>query len=324
MAEKTTIKIQFTDFWKGFNPRDNNFHNLLIKHYNVELSDTPDFLFYSVFGCSYLDYPCTRIFFTGENVRPDFSQCDYSLSFDHDDYHGKNYRFPVYAIEHDLQLLLRPKDPESIMRDKKKFCNFVYSNPDSQRRIEFFRKLCRYRQVDSGGMVLNNIGGRIKDKIKFIADYTFTIAFENESYPGYTTEKIVDAMQVNSIPIYWGNPKIDLDFNAASFINCHDFADDEAILRRVREIDQNDDSYRQLLAEPWLKGSVLNRYVDEANVLAWFGKIFHQQSTYIPVAQRNPNPLRDSSIKASFAARAVRNRLARLSKRILGMPIRDE
>ena len=30
-------------------------------------------------------------------------------------------------------------------------------------------------------------------------------------------------MSVNSIPIYWGNPKIDQHFNPKSFINAHDY-----------------------------------------------------------------------------------------------------
>src|SRR5207249_8371440 len=45
-------------------------------------------------------------------------------------------------------------------------------------------------------------------KRAFISQYKFTIAFENSSYPGYHTEKILDPMMVDSLPIYWGNPCI--------------------------------------------------------------------------------------------------------------------
>lgn len=34
--------------------------------------------------------------------------------------------------------------------------------------------------------------------------YKFTIAFENQSYPGYVTEKIADALMAGTVPIYWG------------------------------------------------------------------------------------------------------------------------
>lgn len=62
-------------------------------------------------------------------------------------------------------------------------------------------------------------GDRWERKKKFLSDYKFTIAFENYVYPGYQTEKLFDAMQVNSIPIYCGDPFIHRIFNTASFVN---------------------------------------------------------------------------------------------------------
>ncbi len=60
-------------------------------------------------------------------------------------------------------------------------------------RNNFFLKISKYKKVDSGGLALNNIGYIVKNKLEFIKDYKFTIAFENSSYSGYTTEKITDA-----------------------------------------------------------------------------------------------------------------------------------
>ena len=48
------------------------------------------------------------------------------------------------------------------------------------------------------------------------AAINFTIAFKNDSYPGYTTEKIYEPMYVNSLPIYSGNPLVYRDFNPAT------------------------------------------------------------------------------------------------------------
>ena len=53
----------------------------------------------------------------------------------------------------------------------------------------------------------------------FIKDYKFVISFENSSYPGYTTQKLIEPMLVNSSPIYWGNKSVGKDFNTKSFIN---------------------------------------------------------------------------------------------------------
>ena len=101
------------------------------------------------------------------------------------------------------------------------FCSFLYSNEKARERIDFFHRLSEVGRVDSGGKVLNNIGYRVEDKLKFYGKYKFSIAFENSQFPGYTTEKILHAFMANTVPIYWGNPLVGNDFNPDSFINCH-------------------------------------------------------------------------------------------------------
>ena len=76
-------------------------------------------------------------------------------------------------------------------------------------RDELFEYLSQYKLVDSGGRHKNNIGGSIDDKFLFQQQYKFSIAYENSSTPGYTTEKIIQALAAGtSEPIYWGNPEI--------------------------------------------------------------------------------------------------------------------
>lgn len=77
-----TIRIGFADFWPGFDPQDNFFTRLLRRRYPLEITDRPDFLVYSWFGRSHLAHDCVRIYYTGENDRPDFNVCDYAFSFD--------------------------------------------------------------------------------------------------------------------------------------------------------------------------------------------------------------------------------------------------
>ena len=62
------IKIKYVDFWPSLNPEDFIFTKLLRKHFEVEISDNPDYIFYSLIGNKdYLNYDCIRIFYTGEN-----------------------------------------------------------------------------------------------------------------------------------------------------------------------------------------------------------------------------------------------------------------
>ena len=133
------------------------------------------------------------------------------------------------------------------------------------------------------------IGKTVEDKLAFIGRYKFTIAFENESHPGYTTEKIYEPMLVNSLPVYWGNPLVHRDFNPASFLNYYDYGSQDALIARIIEVDQNDDLYCDYLRQPWFHGNQINRFINPENVLAQFDRIFSSGRT--PIAQRR-SPVR--------------------------------
>ncbi|MBS1738557.1 MAG: glycosyltransferase [Bacteroidetes bacterium] len=250
------IKINFVDFWEKFDKTNNFFHTLLSKKYVIEISERPDFLFYSCYGNDHLNYKCIRIFYGSENQRPDFLTCDYAIGFDF--FKRKNYlRFPLFQIYialHDyFGLLSQKRNLEEIMniwKKKVKFCCMVVSNPNSKERIDFFNKLTQIKHVDSGGRHLNNIGYFVEDKMEFIKDYKFIIAFENSSYPGYTTEKILEPLVADCIPIYWGNPLINADFNEKCFIDASKFDNYDELISRIIQIDQNNNlAYSILLAK---------------------------------------------------------------------------
>lgn len=136
--------------------------------------------------------------------------------------------------------------------------------------------------VLDGGRFKNNIGGPVSDKLAFIKDYKFTIAFEGASYLGYTTEKLMQPMLVHSLAIYWGNELVHREFNPESFLNSYDFADDEELIERIIEIDQNDDLYLEYLQQPYFHNNAVNEYVNPENVLKQFDYIFNNDKE--PVA----------------------------------------
>lgn len=306
------IKINFSDFWKSFDKEDNYFTRLLSPHYDLEISNDPDFLIYSCYDEEgrlhwgqdsrksaakvFKKYKCIRIFYTSENVRPNFKQCDYGFSYDYLD-SANHYRLPFYGFyepKHklpfvgvgDVHPLVKDEnfDWEKVAREKTKFCNFVYSNRHAKNREVFFDKLSKYKKVDAGGRRLNNIGKPVADKLSFISQYKFTIAFENFSRPGYTTEKIYQPMLVNSLPIYWGNPLIEKDFNRKSFLSYYDFESEEELIERIVEIDRNDDLYLEYLKQPYFTGNKVNPFIDASNVLKQFDYIFNNEK--VPVAQK--------------------------------------
>ncbi|QBN19859.1 glycosyltransferase family 10 domain-containing protein [Flavobacterium nackdongense] len=250
------IKINFTDFWPGFDKTNNYFYNLLVQNYRVLIDEQPDILFYSCFNHDYLNYNCTRIFYTPENIRPDFTACDFAFSFDYSS-RQNHFRLPLYSFYVELLGLL-PKltsiptrdEARSIWRGKTEFCCMVVSNPNSAKRLDFFRNLSKVKRVASGGAVLNNVGGKVPDKAAFIKDYKFVISFENSSYDGYTTEKIMEPIYEDCIPIYWGNPLVSKDFNSARFLEYNSFQNEEELIARLLEIDQNEELAIDILMQP--------------------------------------------------------------------------
>jgi hypothetical protein len=277
---KRKIKIDFSDFWRGFNKTDNYFYNLLKKEFDIEISSQPDYLFFSIFGNSHQNYKCVKIFYTGENIAPPLGYCQYSFSFDYLD-DPRNYRLPHYLLYDGYYELERPKVIEDYMVNRK-FCNFVASNGNCQERNQFVQELSKYKQVDCGGRFMNNIGYAVTDKRKFQSEYKFSVAFENNAYRpqhiGYTTEKIMEPMTVNSIPLYWGNPRIDLEFNTKSFLNFYEFGDFDKMIEYIIELDKNNDKYLEVLRTPWFENNISPDNNKLENIKSFLYKIFEQTS----------------------------------------------
>jgi hypothetical protein len=90
---------------------------------------------------------------------------------------------------------------------------------------------------------------------------------------------------MHSIPIYWGNPKVSIDFNPGRFINAHDYADDESMIRRILEIDQNEEMALDIISQPIFTGNQYPETIREENVFRFFEMIFDQSREITPVAR---------------------------------------
>lgn len=258
------IKVLFVDFWNNFDMKDNFFYKVLSSKYEVVISSNPDYLFYSVFGMEHKKYSCIKIFYTGECISPNFDECDYAIGFDYISFEDRYFRLPNYLRkENDIELINRKHlISKKILDEKQGFCSFCYSNKSAKERNYFFTELNKYKRVDSGGQVLNNIGYQVGNgrydikakhrdlsKIEWQKKYKFCIAFENTSYRGYTTEKLPQAFAAQTIPIYWGNPLIEKEFNEKAFINCHNYSNFKEVINRIKEIDEDDDLYLEILGQ---------------------------------------------------------------------------
>jgi hypothetical protein len=283
----TAHRIKFVDCYPSWAYLPNNYIlTRLQSHFNLEIVEEPDYLFYSVIGFEHA-HPrydhCVKIWFTDENFRANFSTCDYAVSFDYLADETRHLRLPNYVKDLEPHELVKPDtfDAEAILKSKTRFCSFICSNDEAQTRLSFFRKLSSYKPVDSAGRVFNNMGYRAepglygpRGKLEFITPHKFSIVFENARYPGYTTEKIVAPMKINSLPIYWGNPLISREFNPRSFINCNDYSSLDAVVDEVIRLDQDDDSYLSMLREPWFNNNLENEYCLSEHIRAFFAMVF--------------------------------------------------
>lgn len=277
-----TVKINFYGFYSGFDINDNFLLDALKKHVNYEISDEPEYIFYSVFDNEYLLHSdAVRIFFTGENIAPNFQLCDYAIGFERLDFGDRYLRFPFYyglkEYRNDLLLAqtkhLRKKD----YIDSKRFCSFVYSNSDTDgMRKKLFDNLNAYQTVDSGGSYLNNISKKIEDKIAFESQHKFSIACENSSHIGYCTEKIIQSFAAGTVPIYFGDPTIAMDFNEKSFVNCHKFEDVSEVVHYIQYLNTNDNAYLEFLHQPIFKSDTIIEDM-EGKLDSFISNIFTQR-----------------------------------------------
>lgn len=276
------MKIAFVDFWGGFD-QQNNFFVFLIKQLfpETKVVDPIDanVLFCSVFGSEHLNYRNKKkIFYTGENVRPNFNFYDYGLSFDFESYGDKNIRLPLWYFYIDWFEVKSYNNPNYLIpvsylngknefSEKKKdlFCCTVFSAPHMD-RFHTIRLLNLYKKVDGYGKCNERqVEEGERAKLDLISKYKFSICFENSIYPGYFTEKLLHAKIAGTIPIYKSDPTFNLDFNEKSCINVYGMSDQE-ILSKVVEIDNDSKLYESMNNEPlfletpnidWLKNIIL-------------------------------------------------------------------
>jgi hypothetical protein len=143
---------------------------------------------------------------------------------------------------------------------REKFCAFVVTNPRQPMRNVAFQWLNQYKPVDSAGRLFNNVGSTIfaglgggggeLAKVEFYKKYRFVIAYENQSSPGYTTEKLLHAKAAGCVPIYWGDPKVERDFDTAGFIDARGVTTAGELIRLVKQVEEDPALWRKKAAVP--------------------------------------------------------------------------
>ncbi len=287
-AESRLLRLAFSDFPGRFNP--DRLLALLQSRFNIEEVDQdPDYVIHSVFGYEFLRHErAIRIAFIGENVRPDFNLSDYAFGYDWLQFGDRYQRAPNFLLYPSWQLLWQDSESKAAHAAKIRppgFCAFLYSNTQAQpMRDQLLDRLAEIAPVDSAGGHRRNMAalavkayacGWEGAALEWFRQYRFVISVENSSTPGYTTEKIVQAMAAGSIPIYHGDPYIERVFNPERIINVHRLGLDGAIAK-VRELEAEPEAYAAMVAQNPFTGGAAPHDHSLEHLLAGFSHIFRQ------------------------------------------------
>ncbi len=256
------IKVKFINQWTGNDapPPCSILGSYLFNNYEVIIDENPDYVITQAFIKEPLGKYNDKIviFETGEAVVPDFNLVDYAIGYDNIIFGDRYYQFPYHLFTWEEKTCERV---DMIPFIDRKFCNFIYSNPDAHPlRDQFYHFLSDYKKIDSYGQHMNNMqmpASRDNEdwqgiKLEIQAKYKFTIAFENAAHDGYTTEKICDAFQAGTIPIYFGNPNVDKLFNVDSFIWIKSKDDFSKALEKIIQIENDEEKFTEMIYCPKL------------------------------------------------------------------------
>ena len=208
---------------------------------------------------------------TFENRRPPFSSFQRTLSFDIDDYSGTNLYLPLWLVYLDMFGRNPPWSRHSVTQDSlfavrtrryenREFACAFINNPN-QLRLRAIEKLSAIGKVDVYGRMTGNY---VKDKIEVSKRYKFSICFENDLFPGYVTEKPLEAWLGDTVPLYWGYDK-ESYLNTKCMINLNSFDSLNEFVKYVEIVNKDELIYNALYSEPFL-----SRRYDTNSLLDFF------------------------------------------------------
>jgi hypothetical protein len=204
-----------------------------------------------------------NIWCTYENRRPPLQGFDLTFSFDVDSYGGTNFYLPLIYLYmnhstsepvHSKHLLTPSVASQTREVDKKLietksgFVSAFVNNPHPM-RLRAIDSLSKIGKVELFGRSVNNY---VEDKTGTANLYWFNLCFENDLYPGYVTEKVLEAWISKTVPLYWGIDEAKI-LNPNAFVNLNDFKSLEDFIDYVSELYLDKDRMIEIIRQPLFK-----------------------------------------------------------------------
>lgn len=241
---------------------------------------------YSIFAPDWLtvfDDCDLRIFVARENLhKPGMKRWEHqflndnrfqlSIGFDNLE-HDQYLRIPFWMTWNTFQptdtykeikeRVLHMNNPLNHSYDNRKFACFLCSHSDPGRQ-HLYDRLSSIDRVDCDGRGMHNndtLHMIHKDnKLSYLRDYRFNLTPENSNDPYYCTEKLMEAFQAGTVPIYFGcnnNPEPDvINSKAIVFIMQAEIPENQ--LKLISELNSSKDSYMEFATQPCLLSDAEN------------------------------------------------------------------
>lgn len=277
--------IKFYNFWNYASLDDMWFYIYLRDRLKIKDSKKTiafysclnDILFTKIFKAD------INIFFTGESHSrlgkfndSFFERMDINLGFKEDDLDNYlrhplwiHYLFKPESSYDDIKKVLQNIQNTKVDFDKRRFCSHVSSWDPQGIRFKMINHLNTVQVVDCGGKFNNNTNSLKQEfgdrKIDFLANYKFNICPENINEKDYVTEKIFQAFQARTIPIYWGGDKRPESevLNSDSYIYFDDLISSPVDLDRIINLNTNKEMYMDFMHQSIFKSSAAEYIQDK-------------------------------------------------------------
>lgn len=264
------ITIAYINFWND--PTNDDYFTRFIEENmgavkKVNVNDCPDILIASCMGninnVKNKNAKC-KLFYYGENLDryPPYNNdkllsetFDLIVGFKHTDLSKKQIRFPLWLMyykyykynqNNNVLTYIQNKYNENIKKQKDIFGTVIARHDRGGQRTLIYNELSKYGSIKSPGMFKNNeplIGMKLVDKLNYISRGLYNICPENSTYEGYFTEKIFQAFEGGTIPLYWGVdlPEVEI-INKNKYCFC-DINNKEGLEKSVHSVCNNPTQY---------------------------------------------------------------------------------
>ena len=89
-------------------------------------------------------------------------------------------------------------------------------------------------------------------KATILKEYKFCLCPENSFYPGYISEKVIEAWHSGTIPIWSGSLSSKRIINQNAYLNYQKFNEMDKFIQKIIRLDQNFAEYKDIYEQPLL------------------------------------------------------------------------